>query len=78
MLPTDKVLVTIGTPCSMSAVGSTDTFLARVTDSPEFIGLAAFDAQLVEFTDQFSSGVKMKWLAGERAGQPATQDEIAT
>lgn len=30
MLPTDKVLVTIGTPCSMSAVGSTDTFLARV------------------------------------------------
>lgn len=38
MLPTDKVLVTIGTPCSMSAVGSTDTFLARVADSPEFIG----------------------------------------
>lgn len=76
MLPTDKVLVTIGTPCSMSAVGSTDTFLARVTDSPEFIGLAAFDAGLVEFTDQFSSGVTMKWLAGERAGQPATQNEI--
>lgn len=79
MLPTDKVLVTIGTPCSMSAVGSTDTFLARVADSPEFIGLAAFDAGLVEFTGQArSAGAEMKWLAGERIGQAATLEEIET
>jgi 3-oxoacyl-[acyl-carrier-protein] synthase II len=77
MLPTDKVLVTIGTPCSMSAVGSTETFLARVADSPEFIGLAAFDAGLVEFTSQGKSDqAEMTWLAGERAGQPATLNDI--
>ena len=77
MLPTDKVLVTIGTPCSMSAVGSTETFLARVAQSPEFIGFAAFDAGLVEFTDQSNpAGTQMRWLAGERAGQPATLSEI--
>lgn len=64
MLPTDKVLVTIGTP--MSAAGSTDTFLARAADSPEFIGLAAFDAGLVV----------MRWLVGKHAGQPATLNEI--
>lgn len=77
MLRTDKVLVTIGTPCSMSAVGSTDTFLARVAESPEFIGLAAFDAGLVEFTSPAqSAGTEMTWLAGERVGQPATLAEI--
>jgi hypothetical protein len=42
MLSTDKVLVAIGTPCSMSAVGSTQTFLARVAQSPEFLGFADF------------------------------------
>ena len=75
MLSTDKVLVTIGTPCSMSAVGSTETFLARATDSPEFIAFAAFDAGLIEFTDQ-TNPAQMKWLAGERAGHPATLHEI--
>lgn len=79
MLPTDKVLVTIGTPCSLSAVGSTDTFLARVAESPEFIGLAAFDAGLVEFTNQAAGAwTQMQWLGGKRAGQPATLDEIET
>lgn len=77
MLSADRVLVTIGTPCSMSAVGSTDTYLARVADSPEFIGLAAFDAGLVEFTNSATStATEMKWLAGEHAGQPAMLNEI--
>ena len=77
MLSTDKVLVTIGTPCSMSAVGSTQTYLARVAQSAEFIGFAAFDAGLIEFTDQGNpAGTQMRWLAGERAGQPATLSEI--
>lgn len=77
MLSTDKVLATIGTPCSMSAVGSTDTFLARVADSPEFIGLAALDAGLVEFKNPAQSAeTEMTWLAGERKGQPATLAEI--
>ena len=45
VLTADKVLVTIGTPCSMSAVGGTETYLARVCGKPEFIAYAAFDAQ---------------------------------
>lgn len=80
MLPRDKVLVTIGTPCSMSAVGSTETFLARVANKPEFIAFAAFDAGLLEFeTGSIASSLpKMKWLDGERAGNAATLAEIET
>ena len=48
VLTADKVLVTIGTPCSVSAVGSTETYLARVTQAPEFIAFAAFDAGLID------------------------------
>ena len=48
MLTADKVLVTVGTPCSISAVGSTETYHARVTQAPEFIAYAAFDAGLID------------------------------
>jgi 3-oxoacyl-[acyl-carrier-protein] synthase II len=68
MLTSDKVLVTIGTPCSLSAVGSTETYRARVAQAPEFIAYAAFDAGLVDF-----DGAKMKWLNN---GEPATLAEI--
>ncbi len=68
MLRTDQVLVTIGTPCAMSAVGSSETFQARATNAPDFIALAAFDAGLVEF-----DGEQLKWVAN---GQPTTLSEI--
>jgi 3-oxoacyl-[acyl-carrier-protein] synthase II len=68
MLTSDKVLVTIGTPCSMSAVGSTETYRARVTGSPDFIAYAAFDAGLIDF-----DGETMKWT---RNGETATLAEI--
>jgi 3-oxoacyl-[acyl-carrier-protein] synthase II len=68
MLSSDQVLVTIGTACSMSAVGSTDTFRARVTNAPEFIACAAFDAGLVDF-----DGGTLKWTAN---GESTTLDEI--
>ena len=58
MLRSDQVLVTIGTPCSMSAVGGTETFNARVRHAPEFIAYAAFDAGLIEF-----DGTAMRWTA---------------
>lgn len=67
MLRSDQVLVTVGTPCSMSAVGSSETFQARVVNAPEFIAYAAFDAGLVEF-----DGRQLKWANGE----PATVAEI--
>ena len=68
MLTSDKVLVTIGTPCSLSAVGTTETYRARVAQAPEFIAYAAFDAGLVDF-----DGDKMKW---SNNGEPATLAEI--
>jgi hypothetical protein len=68
MLNSDQVLVTIGTPCSLSGVGTTETYLARVADSPEFIAHAAFDAGLIDF-----DGDRLKWTAD---GEAATIAEI--
>ena len=71
MLTADKVLVTVGTPCSISAVGSTETYLARVTQAPEFIAYAAFDAGLIDI--ELSGGAPaLRWVDGT----PTTIDEI--
>src|SRR4051812_4959842 len=77
MLSADKVIVIVGTPCSMSAVGSTETYQARVAGSPEFIALAAFDAGLVEFDRAAQDGeLRPRWLKAPLKGQPATFEEI--
>ncbi|MBC7984732.1 MAG: hypothetical protein H7Y02_12870 [Candidatus Obscuribacterales bacterium] len=68
ILSSDKVLVTIGTPCSMSAVGSTETYLARASGARDFIAYAAFDAGLVDF-----DGEQIKWTSN---GEPASLAEI--
>jgi hypothetical protein len=71
VLTADKVLVTVGTPCSISAVGSTETYLARVTQAPEFIAYAAFDAGLIDI--ELSGGAPaLRWVDGT----PTTIDEI--
>lgn len=67
MLTADKVLVTIGTPCSISAVGSTETYRARVLGAPEFIALAAFDAGRVDIAPQADGSLQLRWLNGESA-----------
>jgi hypothetical protein len=61
----------------MSAVGSTETYQARVVKSPDFIAMAAFDAGLVSFDDPVK-GVAggLTWTSGEQAGQPATLEAI--
>jgi 3-oxoacyl-[acyl-carrier-protein] synthase II len=74
MLTSDKVLVTIGTPCTISAVGSTETYQAKVAGAADFIALAAFDAGLIEFEPGLEGN--MRWTNGERAGQLATLEEI--
>ncbi|PZN35385.1 MAG: hypothetical protein DIU71_00065 [Proteobacteria bacterium] len=76
MLTADKVLVTVGTPCSLSAVGSTETYLAKVVGAPEFIGYAAFDAGLVDIEDSGDATPRFRWAAGEEAGSPASLEEI--
>lgn len=55
----------------MSAVGSTETFRAKVAGSPDFIAYAAFDAGLVDLS--FNGSLKATW-----AGTPdeATLEEI--
>jgi 3-oxoacyl-[acyl-carrier-protein] synthase II len=72
VLTADKVLVTVGTPCCISAVGTTQTYLAKVSGAPEFIGLAAFDAGLVDVDPQPDGSLRFKWSNGE----PASLEEI--
>src|SRR5512138_1346692 len=72
VLTADKVLVTVGTPCSTSAVGSTETYQARVTQAPEFIAYAAFDAGLLDIEPKPDGGLHLRWLDGT----PATLEEI--
>lgn len=72
MLTADKVLVTIGTPCSMSAVGSTETYNARVSDAPEFIAFAAFDAGLIDIEPGTDDALSLRWVHGDQAGKPAS------
>jgi 3-oxoacyl-[acyl-carrier-protein] synthase II len=67
VLTADKVLVTVGTPCSVSAVGTTETYLAKVAGAPEFIAFAAFDAGLVDIESTANGSLQFKWLNGERA-----------
>jgi hypothetical protein len=67
VLTADKVLVTIGTPCSVSAVGTTETYHARVARAPEFIALAAFDAGLVDIEPASDGSLQVRWTNGEPA-----------
>src|SRR5262245_15477935 len=76
MLTADKVLVTIGTPCSLSAVGGAETYKARVYGAPEFIAYAAFDAGIVDIDLQGGASLLLKWAAGDRAGQETTIEEV--
>src|SRR5262249_15785320 len=76
MLTADKVLVTIGTPCCLSAVGGAETYKARVCGAPEFIAYAAFDAGLVDIDPQGGDSLRLQWATGDRAGQGTTMEEI--
>lgn len=72
MLTADKVLVTIGTPCSLSAVGTTETYRARATGALEFLAYAAFDAGLVDLDPAEGGALRLRW----RDGSPATLAEL--
>lgn len=75
MLTADKVLVTIGTPCSVSAVGTTETYKTRVTRAPEFIAYAAFDAGLIDIEPADDGSLKLTWRNGEPASIEAIERE---
>lgn len=75
-LPASSVLCTIGTPCAMSAVGSTETHRALVTESSDAIGFAAFDAGLVDIDS--SPGMEPRFIARGplHRGEALTIDRI--
>lgn len=60
----------------MSAVGSTQTYHARVAGSPDFIAFAAFDAGLVDIEAPAAGPLKLRWAGGDEAGKPTTLAEI--
>lgn len=77
-LPATRVLCTIGTPCAVSAVGTTETHRALVTESKAAIGFAAFDAGLVD-VDLARGGVgEPRFLhgAGAERGTPVSLEHI--
>lgn len=71
-LPAHQVLVTVGTLCTMSAVGSTETAEAAMLGSPEVVALSAFDAGLVDLAVSWDGAVSATWPDGS----PATFAEI--
>ena len=60
----------------MSAVGSTETHRARVTQDPSFIGFAAFDAGLVDIQPGAASAPVFVRTSDGRAGEPISLAEI--
>jgi len=73
MLNAKQVLVTVGTPCSMSAVGSTETHRALVNRDPRAIGFAAADAGHVT-VDPTSPAAEPRFVGSD--GETISVDEI--
>lgn len=74
-LPASRVLVTVGTVCSLSAVGSTETHRALVTRSPTAIGFAAYDAGLVDIGGTVASP-RFHARSDDGSGAELSLDEI--
>src|SRR5690242_1533531 len=77
-LPGSSVLCTVGTACTMSAVGSTETHRALVTNSPFAVAFAAVDAGLVEVDTERSTAAEPLFVRVEagRAGESISVQEI--
>src|SRR5260221_7295634 len=77
-LPANRVLCTIGTPCTMSAVGSTETHRALVTGSPAMVAFAALDAGLVDVDLGRSTAAEPSFVGreGPRSGEPLSVEHI--
>lgn len=77
-LPSDRVLVTIGTPCTVSAVGTTETHRALVKRNPLAIAFAAFDARLVDVDLVGSTAAEPRFVRADGSGEPISVAEIET
>lgn len=72
-LPAHQVLVTIGTPATLSAVGTTETATAHLLGDDDELLLAAFDAGLVDLAIDDDGAVS----ATTPDGRPIAIDELA-
>lgn len=63
-LTSDRVLVTVGTACTMSAVGSTETTRTLVAGHADFILHAAFDAGVVDLTIEPDGSLRANLIDG--------------
>jgi len=77
-VPANRVLCTVGTPCTVSATGTTETHRALVTRSAAAIGFAARDAELVELDLERSTAAEPRFVraGGDRAGEAISLEEI--
>ncbi len=77
-MPASQVLVTVGTPCTMSALGSADTQRAIVTGDRHAMAFAACDAGLVAVDTARSSANTPAFvrLGGGSDGEPISLSEI--
>lgn len=75
LLSADQVLVTIGTVCGVSSVGTVETQRALIAGDPRMIGFAAFDAELVDI-DTGAQEVRFVAREGEPRGQALSLEEI--
>jgi 3-oxoacyl-[acyl-carrier-protein] synthase II len=77
-LSSRQVLVSVGTLCGVSAVGTTETHRALVTGDPNMIGLAALDAGLVKVSEATSALANPTFTIadGKDRGRPVSLDEI--
>jgi 3-oxoacyl-[acyl-carrier-protein] synthase II len=66
-LPAHQVLVTVGTPCTMSAVGSTETATAHMLDTADLTTLSAFDAGLIDLELGHDGSLVAHWPDGTSA-----------
>jgi len=78
-LHASQVLVTVGSLCSMSAVGGSETHRALVTKSSKLCGFAALDAGLLSVDLERGTALEPCFVQcdGERAGEPISDAEIA-
>jgi hypothetical protein len=70
-LSPDRVLVTVGTACTMSSVGSTETHRALVSGGPNAMGFAAFDAGLVDIDVEHGSAAEPRFVRDGATISPA-------
>lgn len=77
-LPASQVLVSVGTACNVSAVGTTEAHRALATRNPALVGFQAFDAGRVDIDLAHSSAAQPRFIeaTGDERGREVPLAEI--